>query len=842
MHPHFQLFLLLQQLCSCHKFTFSTQCKLCCIDWSVVPGTTYECMERNLNGIPLDIPNTTQSLDLSFNPLKTLMENSFLSLFALKFLDLTRCHIQVIEDDAFKGLCDLSVLILTANPIQFLGPRAFHDLISLRRLVAVEINLFSLDKLPIGHLKYLQELNLSHNHIDSLKLPEYFSHLLFLQWISLHSNHISSISVGDLDALSGQNLTLVLSNNDIKYIELNALKGVHFQQLSLRDCFESTTIMQDCLKNLSGSHINSLVLGEYRNKKKLNSFSKDLLDGLCHVPLKELSLINFEGDLLDTNILSACLNNISTVRLLNIGIKHVSPFPANTSIQRLEIKNSDLKTVPADNLSSLKELRVLRITHSPRRLLQFKEGFKDMKKLEILDFSENYIDGSVCWVCLMHEVPNLKSLNLSFNVAIRLPPECSGISKLEYLDFHCTRLFNPGKLSVFQCLSNLIYLDISYTHTDIMIECPFCGLDNLQVLKMAGNSFDNNQLGNQFNNLAKLQILDISKCELKHLSLSSLAHLHDLRELNVSHNKLLVLHSENYVSLHVLTVLDFHSNQLTSLTEKDLKNLPSSLKRLDFSQNLFDCSCDNQKFLKWAKEHTALLHAENVFCHNPMNLKGVPMVKFDLSSCQVSTTTVAATVSISLALVLSLILVYKYYFHLYYMMVLLTGDNLTTEKENGYDAFVIYSSEDQEWVKRELEETLEVGVPRFRLCLFYRDFLPGVSIITNIIKEGFQSSRKVIAVVSSHFLESRWCNFELEVAQSWQLLDSKASLVLIVLEGVDKKVIQQKLGLFRYLRRNTYLVWKDQEVNRHLFLRQLRVALLEGKSWTAEELKLALSN
>ncbi|XP_063000663.1 LOW QUALITY PROTEIN: toll-like receptor 4 [Elgaria multicarinata webbii] len=809
----------------------------------VVPGTTYRCMELNLSRIPPDIPNTVQSLDLSFNPLKSLAANMFSSVFALRFLDLTRCHIQKIEDNAFEGLCNLSVLILTGNPLQFLGPRAFHDLTSLQRLIAVEINLFSLDRLAIGHLKSLQELNLSNNYIDSLKLPEYFSRFLFLRWLSLQSNNISSILVGDLDALSGRNLTLVLSNNNIKFIEVNALARVYLQRLSLRSCFENNAIMKACLWNLSGSHVNSLVLGEYRNIEKLETFSKDLLDGLCNAHLQEITLNSFGDDLSDTNSLSDCLNNIPTVRLLNSYIEHVSSFPANSNIRRLEFENCKLRSVPAENLSSLKELRVLRITRSHRKLTGLQEAFKGLHYLETLDLSENSIRDLLCWNCFTDEVPNLKRLNLSFNSRINLPAECSGISKLEYLDFQHTSLLDPGKVPGFLCLANLIYLDISHTSTKIMIECPFCGLDNLQVLKMAGNTFQNNQLFNNFQNLAKLQILDISSCQLQHIPPSSLAHLHELRELNVSRNKLLGLHSEIFGSLHALTTLDFHSNQLAALTEDNLKNLSRSLKNMDLSHNLFYCSCDHLNFLRWAKEHKALLqHTENMVCHGPVHLKDVHLMSFDLSSCQVSTTTVAVSVSISLVLVLSLFLVYKYYFHLYYMMILLSGDRLPSKKDCSYDAFVIYSSEDQEWVKQELQETLEKGVPRFRLCLFYRDFLPGVSIITNIIKEGFQSSRKVIAVVSSHFLESRWCNFELEVAQSWQLLDSKASLVLIVLEGVDKAVVQQKLGLFRYLRRNTYLVWKDRELNRHMFLRQLKVALLEGKTWNEEDLELMLNN
>lgn len=756
-------------------------------------------------------------------------------------LSYNRCLIQRIEDDTFLGLCNLSVLILTANPLQFLGPRAFHGLTSVQKLIVVEVGLSSLTSLPISHLTSLQELNLNNNHIKSLKLPEFFSRFLFLRTLSLQSNEISSISGGDLAALSSQNLTLVLSRNDLKQIQPDSFAGVHLWELALRGCFESAAIMQAGLWNLSGLHLHRLVLGDYRNIERVESFPKPLLDGLCPMRLQEVTLVSLEFE--DTSKLSDCLSNISSVRLAHTHIKQVPYFPANTSIQRLELKNSWLKEVSAWELSRLKELRVLRLTNNPK-LIKF-EYFHDLRGLpflEVLDLSHNKLTTAICWKCLLHEIPNLKQLNLSFNLEVGVSSEPLDPSKLERLELQHTRLEGPGQVPAFLCLNNLLYLDISYTHTEIITECSFCGLDNLRVLKMAGNAFENNLLANSFHNLTQLQVLDISSCQIQHISLGSFSHFLQLRELNISHNKLLSLHPVTEAFLPSLTSLDLSCNQLAALSQKDLEKLPNSLGLLDLSQNLFDCSCDHLNFLRWAQAHRGLLQRDELMvCHTPGDLKGVPLASFDISSCRISTTTVAVVVCVSLVVILFLGLAYKYYFHLYYMAVLLSGERLSSEQGSTYDAFVIYSSEDQDWVKRELEDTLEAGVPRFRLCLYYRDFVPGVSIITNIIKEGFQSSRKVIAVVSSHFLESRWCNFELEVAQSWQLLDSKASLVLIVLEGVDKAMVHQKLGLFRYLRRNTYLVWKDWELSKHIFLRQLRAALLDGKTWNEEELKRMLT-
>nr|XP_056716132.1 toll-like receptor 4 [Euleptes europaea] len=810
----------------------------------VTPGIAYVCMELNLKEIPPDIPRSTQNLDLSFNPLEVLNANYFSSVPALKFLDLTRCHITMIQDDAFAGLHNLSVLLLTGNPLQFLGPGAFQDLTSLQRLVLVDTSLSSLDSLPIGHLTALQELNLSNNDIDSLKLPKYFSLLTQLQRLILQSNKISSIFQGDLDAMPTHNLTLVLCRNNIKYIQPRSLKGTYLQELSLRSSFEDNSIMQAGLLNMTGLHVNSLVLGGYRNLQGGKSFNKNLLDGLCQMDLQKITLICTKDAFPRTDILSACVNNISTVRFVHAYLRTVD-FPENTAIRHIECKDCRFDRVPVEKLAPLQELRVLRITNIGR-LIEFDlhSTIWTLPKLEVLDLSNNQLNTGICWSCLKERFSNLMVLNLSFNPLVRVPAELIGPTTLKYLDLQHSRLIGPGKLPSFLGLKNLIYLDITRTSTSVNIECSFCGLDSLEVLKMAKNSFKGNRVtANTFTNVTKLKMLDISNCQLQYVSLSSFDLLHDLHELNISNNKLLDFHPESYLHLHNLTILDFHCNQLITLTKKHLENLPGGLKKLDLSENLFDCSCDRVDFLRWAKEHKDLfMHTEMMKCHSPTHLEDTQLMHVDLSSCQISTATVAVSVSISVFVALALILVYKFYFHLYYMMLLLSGGHSSTDNNKIYDAFVIYSSEDQAWVKQELEETLESGVPRFRLCFHYRDFRPGVPIIANIIKEGFHSSRKVIAVVSTHFLESRWCNFELEVAQSWQLLDSKAGLIFVVLDGVDRAVLRQKLGLFRYLRRNTYLVWKDRDVKRHVFLRQLKAALLDGKTWTEDELRSMLVN
>lgn len=197
-----------------------------------------------------------------------------------------RCHLHTIEDNSFMHLQRLSTLILTANSLQYLGKAAFYGLTSLKKLVLVETNRTSLSELPIGHLHTLQELNLGHNSITSLKLPKYFANMTSLRHLSFFSNKITSISRGDLDALregNRLNLTLVLSLNNIKSIELGAFAGIHLAELALRSAFENFSVMQTSLQGLAGLQVSRLIVGGFSDNERLKDFQRGLLSGLCQV-------------------------------------------------------------------------------------------------------------------------------------------------------------------------------------------------------------------------------------------------------------------------------------------------------------------------------------------------------------------------------------------------------------------------------------------------------------------------------------------------------------------------------------------------------------------------------
>lgn len=794
-----------------------------CIE--VHPNITYQCMEQNLYKIPDNIPPTTKNLDLSFNPLKSLSSHSFSNFSELQVLDLSRCEIETIEDDAYQGLHQLSILILTANPIWSLAPGSFFGLSSLQNLVAVEINLASLENLPIGHLITLKNLNVAHNLIHSFKLPEYFSNLTNLEHVDLSNNNIKAIFHKDLQVLHENpqlNLSLDLSLNPIDFIQPGAFEKIRLHELALRSNFNNENVMKTCIDNLKGLDVHRFILGEFKNERKVEKITTSTMSGLCHVSIDE-SRLTFMDDFSFVRSLQ-CLENVSSMSLVDLYLENLE-IPQTFKWQSLVVIKCEFDSFPRLELPFLKSL-IFTINKDANSFTKLK-----LPSLEFLDLSRNGL--SIIGCCSHSDLGTtiLKHLDLSYNGVIVMNSNFVGLEQLEYLDFQHSTLKRTTDFSVFLALHKLVYLDISYTGTRIDFDGIFHGLNSLNILKMAGNSFKDNTLSNIFTNLLNLTLLDLSECQLEQVSQGAFDTLPRLQLLNMSHNNLLLLDALCYKHLYSLQVLDCSFNHIEASKGDILDIFPRSLAFLNLTNNPFACTCEHQTFLQWfrdGKQH--LVDVEHMNCATPLGLKDMPVLSFRNSTCQMSKTIISVSVIGVLVVSIVAFLVYKFYFHL----MLIAGCKKYGRGESTYDAFVIYSSQDEDWVRNELVKNLEEGTPHFQLCLHYRDFIPGVAIAANIIQEGFHKSRKVIVVVSRHFIQSRWCIFEYEIAQTWQFLSSHSGIIFVVLEKVEKSLLRQQVELYRLLSRNTYLEWEDNVLGRHIFWRRLRKALLDGKAWNPE--------
>ena len=92
---------------------------------------------------------------------------------------------------------------------------------------------------------------------------------------------------------------------------------------------------------------------------------------------------------------------------------------------------------------------------------------------------------------------------------------------------------------------------------------------------------------------------------------------------------------------------------------------------------------------------------------------------------------------------------------------------------------------DSQWVNETLIPTLEGH--GFRCCVHWKDFLPG-RIFTENIVESVYNSFKIIAVVSSHFMSSNPCDFELQHAMTRLRVNRDDCLIVIKFDnaGIER--------------------------------------------------------
>ncbi|XP_078153765.1 cuscuta receptor 1-like isoform X3 [Carex rostrata] len=196
------------------------------------------------------------------------------------------------------------------------------------------------------------------------------------------------------------------------------------------------------------------------------------------------------------------------------------------------------------------------------------ETWSNLTKLEILDLSDNYLDGSIIYD--LASVPSLRELDLSDNninsssLPINGFESWSNLTKLQMLDLS----YNHLLISIFSSLAKVSSLRVLYLDYNYYLE----GNINVPVKELI--------------NALNLEVLSLSLCELSG-SLPDLGHWSSLKALSLTGNDLNdTLSLEGLCRLKNLEELDLSSNNFTGNLPPCLGNL-SSLKLVDLSYNKF---------------------------------------------------------------------------------------------------------------------------------------------------------------------------------------------------------------------------------------------------------------
>ncbi|NWW79394.1 TLR6 protein, partial [Climacteris rufus] len=410
---------------------------------------------------------------------------------------------------------------------------------------------------------------------------------------------------------------------------------------------------------------------------------------------------------------------------------------------------------------------------------------------------------------------------------------CDNLLHLETLILQKNKFESLLKVSFMtNHMKSLKYLDMSHNllrHDGADVQCQWAA--SLTELDLSSNQLADSVFECLPANVKKLSLQNNQISRVP----GGVAELKSLEELNLASNRLADLPGcSGFTSLQFLNI---EMNSILTPSADFFQSCPR-VRELQAGHNPFKCSCELQAFIRLERQSGGKLFGwpAAYVCEYPEGLRGTQLKDFHLSELACNTTLLLVT-----ALLLTLLLVAVVAFLCIYLdvpwYVRMTWQWTQTKRrarhnppaEPGtvlqFHAFVSYSERDSLWVKNELIPNLEKGEGCVRLCQHERNFIPGKSIVENIIN-CIEKSYKSIFVLSPNFVQSEWCHYELYFAHHKLFSENSNSLILILLEPIPPYVIPARYHKLKALMaKRTYLEWPKERSKRALFWANLRAAI-----------------
>ncbi|XP_071512333.1 protein toll isoform X2 [Panulirus ornatus] len=357
-------------------------------------------------------------------------------------------------------------------------------------------------------------------------------------------------------------------------------------------------------------------------------------------------------------------------------------------------------------------------------------------------------------------------------------------------------------------------------------------------------------------NFSSIKYVEFKFCPLLNISFGELLNRIGIQPENITTLSFVYYGRRQRVSLqewHLeglsnLKNLEFKENNFTSIPARLFDSTPN----LSLGENPWLCDCDLSDLHTFLRDpNRKVTDSSNILCHNLQELI-INLTDADLCPI-IEQPVVIATITCSsiflfLFFVFGTVSIYRYkqdmkvwlFTHRICLWAVAEEEQEANKK---YDAFISYSNKDEEFVNTVLVPGLESGDPKYRVCLHYRDWVPG-DYIQNQIDQSIEASRRTIVILSSNFIENVWGQLEFKTAHSKALKDKTNRIIVIVFgELPPESELDEELKL--YLSTRTYLQWRDTK-----FWDKLRYAMphpqefihKKQKRKNTEKLELVKSN
>ena len=389
-------------------------------------GLKTQCVNAELDVVPILLNPGTKEFDLSHNHIKTILPG-FAFYHELRYLDLSHNEIVSLGAQNFGTQKSLHTLVVSNNKISRVQNRAFLGLPLLQDLVLSDNYIESIENNAFNALPDLHSLDLSNNRLENL------SSQIFLKLKNLRS--------------------LNLCKNDLKNISSVVFEPLReLQELDL--CSNEITVLQDfafkTLKSLINLSLYSNKIQHVKpkafvglNSLKLLHMHDNLLEKVPRKSLREIKdleelnislnpIVHLESETFNElpNLVSLHISHCENLSLVEIDV-----FSGLEKLVFLEMGfNKNIFSLSADIFAPLTELR--RLVLRGNRLKTFDGAIIHRSSLQYLDLRDNEFECNCSLKWLQTSSLN-KSLGLALEEISCYSPEhlkgrvISGVSDYE---------------------------------------------------------------------------------------------------------------------------------------------------------------------------------------------------------------------------------------------------------------------------------------------------------------------------------------------------------------------------------------------------------------------------
>ncbi|EDW03179.1 protein toll [Drosophila grimshawi] len=642
---------------------------------------------------------------------------------------------------------------------------------------------------------------------------------------------------------------------------------IHFRDRSLE--IQPTEDAYDLAEDSATKNVSSWIFSSVPSLEyfKYESSQQELNESIFHA-FDNLTTLELRLSVrrLPTKLFSTISHSLQTLSIRN---PHMFTFDPALMQELQQLRNLNLKlSQPPEHKSdkqqqrlfiSMQQLEQLRLSRATNYLnATMLKGSLNLRIIGINHNAElNELPGE-----LFADQVNLMQLDLSRNALTKLPAELfNGLVNLSLLDLSSNRLTSISS-ELFTTLTSLTKLLLNHNSLTALDPTTFGNVNSLNLIDMRDTQFYGMQLWMPFEALVctsedvcqykskhwecdpqcicwvrrdtQQLFVDCRGAALKELPLlphttlvnttlkmqnNSITQLPDASKIvgyaNVSKlfladNQLSSLDGQTQLPSK-LHILDVRRNWITVLDQQFINYLNNNTMSLVLGGNPFRCDCSALPLLGFVRAQPQRVHdISDIYCISRPDKPFQQLEVFELCPSYVLLIgCIMGGIVIVVCLISVVYLIYQqevkiWLYNHNFCLWWVSEEEL--DKDKTYDAFISYSHKDEELIAQLLPK-LENDLHSFRVCLHGRDWLIGDCIPEQIVRT-VNDSKRVIIILSQHFLESVWARMEFRIAYQATLQDKRKRIIIILykelehFEGIDSE-------LRAYLKLNTYLKWGD---------------------------------